>query len=108
MMFPNKHNQPNSDLILQIVDLGHKLKKDYKVNINMTHIKAHQDKHKSFEDLNHHEQINIIADNLAKNAKQFKSTPYIEVPLNQVSLIINDEHIIANIAQTWKKSVITA
>jgi hypothetical protein len=83
--------------------MGTKIKQDYKVNIIMHHVKAHPDKHKSYEELIHHEQMNIIADSLTKESKQFQPTPYIEVPSNQVNLIINDEYILANIAQTCKK-----
>lgn len=90
----NDHKGPDVDLELQIIfEIKELEMSEYKIDIR--YVKGHQDRlTRNMTTLNHFAQMNILADNLSKEARSLSlQKHYHSFPQNPVDFNINSEYI---------------
>ena len=91
-MTVNDHNKPDYDIIIEIITLVKELRQNYK-SISYHYIKSEKPNEKSDKPRSHETEMHMFAHHLSQEAKKTKDVPYINMPHNNVNIIINDQHV---------------
>jgi hypothetical protein len=94
----NQHRESDVDLELQLL---HEIDKweSKQMPITVSFVRSHQELQKVKSELFHAENLNIIADSLAKKARKYKcTTQYQSLPQNPIDFDINNTTINAKYA----------